>query len=73
VRPAVALTVVTVVIMALMREVVRFGYLDGVFHPRELAVAPQVSPMILFLVAFAIGIGCVAYMLKLAARAGKEA
>ena len=73
VRSAAVLVVVTVVIMALMREVVRFGYLDGVFHPRELAVQPQISPLILFLVVFAVGIGCVAYMLKLAARAGKEA
>jgi hypothetical protein len=73
VRPAAVLVVVTVVIMALMREVVRFGYLDGVFHPRELAVQPQISPLILFLAVFAVGIGCVAYMLKLAARAGKEA
>jgi hypothetical protein len=73
VRLAVGMTVLTVVLMALMREVVRFGYLDGVFHPRELAVESQISPMILFLVVFAIGIGCVAYMLKLAARAGKEA
>ncbi len=73
IRPAVALTVVTVVIMALMREVVRFGYLEGVFHPRDLEVAPQISPMIVFLATFAIGIGCVAYMLELAARAGKEA
>ncbi len=73
IRAAAVLVVITVVIMALMREVVRFGYLDGVFHPRELAVEPQISPLILFLVVFAVGIGCVAYMLKLAARAGKEA
>lgn len=73
VKPAAVLTVATVLVMALMREVVRFGYLDGVFHPRELAVEPQISPLILFLLVFLVGIVCVVYMLKLAARAGKEA
>jgi len=65
--------VLTVLVMALMREVVRFGYLDGVFHPGDLVVEPQISPLIFFLAMFAVGIGCVVYMLKLASRAGKEA
>ncbi len=72
VRLAVALLVATVLVMALMREVVRFAYLDGVFHPRELAVTPQISPLILFLAVFVVGAGCVIFMLKLAARAGRE-
>ena len=71
-RPAAAWLVVTVAVMAIMRETVRFGYLDGVFHPGNLAVAPQVSPLILFLTVFAVGIGCVVYMLKLAFRAAEE-
>jgi len=66
-------TVATVLVMALMREVVRFAYLDGVFHPGDLAVDPQISPLILFLAMLAVGIVCVVTMLKLAARAGKEA
>ncbi|MEZ4386960.1 MAG: hypothetical protein R3D98_05180 [Candidatus Krumholzibacteriia bacterium] len=70
---AVVATVLTVLVMALMREVVRFAYLDGVFHPGDLEVVPQTSPLILFLAVFVVGIGCVAYMLRLAARAGKEA
>jgi hypothetical protein len=73
VRLAAGLLVATVLVMAVLREVVRGGYLAGVFHPRDLEVVPQVSPLILFLVVFAVGLGCVAYMLKLAARAGKEA
>ncbi len=72
VRPATVLLVITVLLMALMREVVRTGYLDGVYHPRDLAVETQMSPLIFFLAVFAVGLGCVAYMLKLAARAGKE-
>ena len=73
VRGAAMALVATVLAMATMREVVRFGHYDGVFHPRELAVAPQVSPLILFLAVFAVGIACVTTMLRLAARAGKEA
>ena len=73
VRLAAGLTVATVLAMAVLREIVRGGYLAGVFKPADLAVTPQVSPMILFLVVFVVGIGCVTYMLKLAARAGKEA
>jgi hypothetical protein len=73
VRLAAVAVVATVLVMALMREVVRFGYLDGVFHPGDLQVTPQISPLILFLAVFVIGIGSVVYMLKLAARAGKEA
>lgn len=73
VRPAAVVTVLTVIVMALMRESVRLGYLDGLFHPSELKVTPQISPMILFVGVFLIGIVCVIYMLKLAARAGKAA
>jgi hypothetical protein len=59
--------------MAVMREYVRFGYLKEYFTPGDLKVETQISPMILFLVTFVVGIGCVWYMLKLAANAGKEA
>jgi len=72
VRWAAALTVVTLILMALMREVVRFGYLAPHYHPRELAVESQPGPMILFLAVFVVGIACVTYMLRLGARAGKE-
>ncbi len=71
-RAATVLLVVTVLLMALIREVVRFGYLDGVFHPGELAVVPQLSPLVLFLIVFAVGLACVGYMLKLAAHSRKE-
>jgi len=37
-----------------------------------LKVVPEYSPMILFLISFAIGLALVFYMLKLAADAGKE-
>ena len=73
VRLAVWLLVATVLVMAILREIVRGGHLADIFHPRDLASAPQVSPLIFFLAVFAVGIGCVVYMLKLAARATKEA
>ena len=71
-KSAAAWLVATVAVMAVLREIVRFGYLEGVFHPGQLTVSPQVSPLILFLAVLAVGIGCVAYMLKLALRADRE-
>jgi len=71
-RLTVALTVVTVLVMVIVREFVRTGMLAGQYHPSELEVVPAISPLILFLGVFAVGIVCVVYMLKLAARAGQE-
>ncbi len=71
--PAVWATVATLLAMAVMREYVRYGYLKEHFTPSDLTVRPELSPLILFLAVFVVGIGCVWYMLKLAANAGKEA
>jgi hypothetical protein len=65
-------TVGTLLAMAVMREYVRFGYVREYFTPDQLQVEPQMSPLILFLAVFIVGIGCVWYMLKLAFNAGKE-
>jgi hypothetical protein len=73
VAPAAVTTVVLLLVMAVMREIVRAGDLAPYFRPGQLEVRPEVSPLILFLVVFVIGIGTVAHMLRLAARAGKEA
>ncbi|PID81640.1 hypothetical protein CSB20_02020, partial [bacterium DOLZORAL124_64_63] len=70
---SVGATVATLLAMAVMREYVRYGYLKAYFTPADLEVDPQVSPLILFLVSLAVGIGCIWYMLKLALNAGKEA
>lgn len=64
---------VTVVVMVLMRDLLRQAYLEPYFSLSDLTVVEQYSPMLLFLVAFAVGIGIIVYMLKLAAAAGKEA
>ena len=63
----------TVLAMVLMRETVRFGYLQPHFAPTDLEVASQVSPLAVFLIAFVFGGACVVYMLKLAFSAKKEA
>ncbi len=74
--PTVWSTVATLLAMAVMREYVRFGYVREYFTPDQLKVETQYSSLILFLATFVIGIGCVWYMLKLAAdcsgNAGKE-
>lgn len=70
--PAVWSTVGTLLAMAVMREYVRYGYLREHFTPGQLKVETQYSSLILFLAVFVVGIGCVWYMLKLAANAGKE-
>ena len=62
----------TVVVMVLMRDILRQAYLAPYFSLSDLTVVKQYSPMLLFLVAFAVGIGLIAYMLKLAFVAGKE-
>lgn len=70
--PTVWTTVGTMLAMAIMREFVRYGYLREHFTPTQLTVESQPSSLILFLVTLVIGIGCIFYMLKLAANAGKE-
>lgn len=61
-----------IVMMVLVRDLLRTAYLKPYFSPGSLKVIPEYSPMILFLVSFAIGIMIVIYMLKIAATAGKE-
>ncbi|MCB1182171.1 hypothetical protein KDM41_01975 [bacterium] len=70
--PSVGLTAGTLLAMAVMREYVRYGYVRAHFTPDQLRVDPQVSSLVLFLATFAVGIGCIWYMLRLAAHAGKE-
>jgi hypothetical protein len=69
---AVASTVATVALMAVVRSMVRLEYLKPYFHPSDLTLAPQFSPLVLFVVTLVIGLGIVAYMIKLYLRAGKE-
>ena len=58
--------VLTLVVMILMRDIVRSGYLTGLFSPAELPVNLSISPLMLFLITFVVGLGLLAWMLKLA-------
>ncbi|MEZ5012051.1 MAG: hypothetical protein R2744_10925 [Bacteroidales bacterium] len=55
-----------IIIMAVMRELMRFAYLDGIFKPSQLEKVNQYSPFILFLVVFVAGLFLLYYMIRLA-------
>jgi hypothetical protein len=66
----------TMLVMVLMRDVIRGGALSRVFSTADQKVDPQYGPLVLFLAAFAAGIGVLAWMLRAglrATRAGKAA
>jgi hypothetical protein len=54
-----------IVIMAIMRELIRIAYLDGIFHPGDLTLAPEISPFIAFLITFVAGLLILWYMIRL--------
>jgi len=62
----------TVVLMALVRDLVRQAYLDPFFHVSSLRVVPQYSPLAVFLGCLVLGLFVVVWVLRLAAKAGKE-
>lgn len=70
--PTTATIAATIVLMALMRDLVRVEFLRPYFHPSDLKLIPQYSPMVVFFIALVLGLGLVAYMLNLAAKTGKE-
>jgi hypothetical protein len=65
-------TLSTITIMVLIRDLLRMSWIKPFFSPTSLKVIPDNSPLILFLVSFAIGLVIIFYMLKIAATAGKE-
>ena len=67
---ATAALVLTVAVMAGMRELVRMAYLGQYFHPRNLEVTNQYGSFFVFLLSFAAGLGAIAYMLTLHRKAG---
>ncbi|MGD9948429.1 MAG: hypothetical protein AB7U29_08110 [Desulfobulbus sp.] len=60
--PAVWWTLGTVILMVLARDVLRRSLLAPWFSPGELQVQPSFTPLVLFLVLFALGIGLIAWM-----------
>jgi hypothetical protein len=63
--PATACTLALVLIMIIMRDTVRTAYLKPFFELSQLRVIQQYSPMIFFLAALIVGIGIVAYVIRL--------
>ncbi len=64
--PALITGVFQVVLMSVVREIVRYTYLSGIFSPSELENVHQTSPFIAFLFVFIIGLFLLFYMYKLA-------
>jgi len=70
--PAAVNTLILLVVMILMRDLARVLYLKPYFQMSDLAVKPEYSPLIFFLVVFVAGLAMIAYMLKLAINCRKE-
>ena len=70
--PATVAMATTILLMVLVRDLARQAYLAPYFHPTDLQVVPQWSPMFLFLAVLLIGIAVIIYMLRLAARVPEE-
>ncbi len=66
------ITLVTIIAMIFMRDLVRIAYLEPYFQLSDLVVEPEYSPLIFFLVTFAIGLALIGYMIKLAFGCRKE-
>jgi hypothetical protein len=60
------------ILMVIMRDLVRHAYLADIFHPRELLVVPQASPLIAFLLIFIVGLAAIYYMIKLISKPSSE-
>lgn len=62
---------VTVILMVILRDLVRDGYLKPFFSPSSLQVMEQVSPLMMFLGCLFLGLGVVGWMLWSASRVKK--
>jgi hypothetical protein len=66
------LTILTVALMVMLRQLVRTAYLHPYAQPELLATAPQTGIILLFFVLFVLGLATVGYILLLLARAKKR-
>jgi len=62
----------TILLMILVRDLARHAYLAAYFHPADLPVVPQYSPMLAFFLILVVGLAIVAYMLRLAWLSSRE-
>jgi hypothetical protein len=65
-------TMLTIIIMVIMRDIMRTAYLEPYFSLSDLKIEPQYSPMFFFLITAIIGISVITYMLRLAITSRKE-
>lgn len=63
--PTLVAIVLEVIVMVLIREFARNAYLKGIFHPSDLATQYQISPLLIFLIIFIVGLGLIYYMIQL--------
>ena len=61
-----------VIIMVIIRDYSRGAYLHEIFHPSQLEVVHQWTPLVLFLLVFIIGLGSIYYMIKLTQKSKNE-
>ena len=66
-----ALTIVTVALMVIMRQMLRTAYLHEYAKPESLPVTSQTGIIVIFFVVFALGLATVGYMFRLLAQAKK--
>ncbi len=73
--PTIYMTLITVATMVISRANLRTLYLKDIFSTGSLELNPQYGVMALFLITFAVGLGIVFYMIKLAksSEAGRKA
>ncbi len=64
-----AAVTLTVMLMAYMRELLRMAYLKPFFHPSDMTVLNQYSPLVMFLVTLALGVPIIVWVLLQAAKA----
>ena len=58
------LAIPLVFVMTFLRDVVRSGYLEPFFSPETLRVAPEYSPLLLFVVTLMAGVATIVWMLR---------
>jgi len=63
--PTIASLAVLVLLMIINRDLLRHFYLEQHFSPSQLVVVGEYSPLILFLIVFAVGLAVLAYMIHL--------
>ena len=70
--PSAIYGLVTMALMVVIRDLVRQAYLGEVFHPKDLVLAPQASPLLAFLLVFIVGLAALYYMIKLISKPSTE-